>query len=147
MITTKAMGQMIKHLSYEWGFAERVAGGVHFKHKQAFIWDSFPSQVFLAPPGALHMCDGYNVPGIVKIEMEKSLTSYQVVPGCLLCPGFRERNMQSHPVFHQRLCSGIQSLDHTFLGKKVAGKTVWSLCHLKYVPYNTISPCQYFAMA
>ena len=40
--------------------------------------------------------------------------------------------MQSHPVFHQRLCSGIQSLDHTFLGKKVADKTVCSLCHLKY---------------
>ena len=45
------------------------------------------------------MCDGYNVPGIVEIEMEKSLTSYQVVPGCLLCPGFRERNMQSRPSF------------------------------------------------
>ena len=89
------------------------------------------------------MCDGYNVPGIVEIEMEKSLTSYQVVHGCLLCPGFRERNMQSHPVFHQRLCSGIQSLDHTFLGKKVAGKTVFSLCHLKYhtTPFHLALLC------
>ena len=59
------------------------------------------------------MCDGYNVPGIVEIEMEKSLTSYQVVPGCLLCPGFRERNMQSHPSFTRDY-----ALDQTFLEEK-----------------------------
>ena len=89
------------------------------------------------------MCDGYNVPGIVEIEMEKSLTSYQVVPGCLLCPGFRERNMQSRPSFTRDYALESRVWITFFLGKKVAGKTVCSLCHLKYhtTPFHLALLC------